>query len=101
MGDYRIQHQWFGMAYIYVIRHSKWGGYLFPILSWPLLDKIQQGGVDALATLKIVHEKGSFSCDCILIIDEMYLQKSAQYQSGVYEGRKFVQRNCCVYGSWI
>ena len=73
----------------------------FPMLSFPLLDKIQQGGVDALKALKIVHEKGSFSCDCILIIDEMYLQKSAQYQSGVYEGRKFVQRNCCVYGSWI
>ena len=28
----------------------------------------------------------SFSCDCILIIDEMYLQKSAQYQSGENEG---------------
>ena len=28
----------------------------------------------------------SFSCDRILIIDEMYLQKSAQYQSGENEG---------------
>ena len=52
----------------------------------PLLDKIQQGGVDALKALKIVHEKGSFSCDCILMIDEMYLQKSPQYQSGEYVG---------------
>ena len=74
---------------------------MFPIQSLPLLDKIQQRGVDVLATLKIVHEKGSVSCDCILIIDEMYLQKSAQYQSGEYEGREFVQRNCCVNGSWI
>ena len=58
----------------------------FPVLSLPLLDKIQQGGVDALKPLKIVHEKSSFSCDCILMIDEMYLQKSSQYQSGEYEG---------------
>ena len=54
----------------------------FPKLSLPLLNKIQQGGVHALKVLKTVHEKGSFSCDCILMIDEMYLQKSAQYQSG-------------------
>ena len=46
----------------------------------PLLDKIQQGGVDALKALKIVHEKGLISCDCILMIDE---------------------RNRCIYGSWI
>ena len=45
----------------------------FPMLSFPLLDKIQQGGVDALKALKLVDEKDSFSCDCILIIDEMYL----------------------------
>ena len=58
----------------------------FPILSLPLFDKIQKGGVDALKALKRVHDKGSFSCECILMIDEMYLQKSAQYQSGEYEG---------------
>ena len=52
----------------------------------PFLDKIQQGGVDQLKALKRVHDKGSFSCECILMIDEMYLQKSAQYQSGEYEG---------------
>ena len=56
------------------------------MLSLPLLNKIQQGGVDALKALKTVHEKGSFSCDCILMIDEMYLQKSAQYQSEEYVG---------------
>ena len=63
----------------------------FPMLSFPLLDKIQRGCADALKALKIVHEKGSFSCDCILMIDEMYLQKSAQYQSGenVEEGNLY------------
>ena len=49
-----------------------------------LLTKIQQGGADMLNVLKTVHEKGSFSCKCILMIDETYLRKSAQYQSGEY-----------------
>ena len=40
-----------------------------PYLS--LLNKIQQGGADMSNVLKTLHEKGSFSCDCILMIDEM------------------------------
>ena len=55
------------------------------MLSLPFFNKIQQGGVDALKALKIVHE-GSPFCECILMIDEMYLQKSSQYQSGEYVG---------------
>ena len=51
-----------------------------------LLNKFQQGGADMLNVLKTLHEKGSFSCDCILMIDEMYLRKSAQYQVGEYVG---------------
>ena len=39
-----------------------------------------------LNVLKILHEKVSLAFDCILMIDEMYLQKSAQYQSGEYVG---------------
>ena len=39
-----------------------------------------------LNVLKTLHEKGSFSCDCILMIDEMYLQKPAQQQSEEYVG---------------
>ena len=58
----------------------------FPMQSLPLLNKIQQGGVDAIKALKTAHEKDSFSCDCILMIDEMHLQKSAQYQSEEYVG---------------
>ena len=54
--------------------------------SFSLLNKIQQAGVDALKALKTLYEKGSFSRNCILMIDEMYLQKSAQYQSGEYVG---------------
>ena len=39
-----------------------------------------------LNMLKTLHGKGSFSCDFILMIDEMYSRKSAQYQSGKYAG---------------
>ena len=46
-----------------------------PYLS--LLNKIQEGGADMLNLLKTLHEKGSFSCDCILMTDEMYLRKYA------------------------
>ena len=55
----------------------------FPMPSLSLLNK---GGVDALKALKTLYGKGSFSRDCILMIDEMYLQKSAQHQSGEYVG---------------
>ena len=51
-----------------------------PYLS--LLNEIQQGGVDHVDCVKTLHEKGSFSCDCILMINEMYLRKPALYQSG-------------------
>ena len=54
--------------------------------SFSLLNKIQQGGVDALEVLKTLYEKGSFSRDSILMTDEMYLQKFAQYQSGEHVG---------------
>ena len=53
--------------------------------SLSLLNKIQ-GGLDALKALKTLHEKGSFSLGCILMVDEMYFQKSAQCQSGEYVG---------------
>ena len=58
----------------------------FPISYLSLPNKIQQDGVGMLHVLKTLHEKGSFSYDCILMIDEMYLRKSAQYQSGEYVG---------------
>ena len=77
----------------------------FPMPSVPLLDENQQGGFDTLKALKIVHEKDSFSCDCILIIDEMYFAKictvSIRRECKSRQGRKFIERNCCVYGSWI
>ena len=78
------------MPYICVIKTSFQAYRLFferfPIPCLSLLNKIQEGGVDMLNVLKTLHEKGSFSCDCILMIDEMYLRKPAQYQSEEYVG---------------
>ena len=55
-----------------------------PYLS--LLNIFQQGCDDALKALKKLYEKGSFSRDCLLMIDKMHLQKSAKYQSEGYVG---------------
>ena len=36
--------------------------------------------------LKILHEQGKISKDCVLVVDEMYLQKATHYHSGEYVG---------------
>ena len=56
----------------------------FPVPSISLLNKIQQGEVDSLKALKVLREKGGISTDLILMVDEMYLHKAAQYQAGEY-----------------
>ena len=54
----------------------------FPLPSISLLNKLQQGGVDAFKTVKILREKGEISDDVILMADEMYLQKCTQFHGG-------------------
>ena len=39
-----------------------------------------------MKALKILHEQGKISKDCVLMVDEVYLQKAAQYHSGEYVG---------------
>ena len=68
------------------MHHSKRRGYYFPMPSLSFLNKIQQGAGDALKALKKLYEKGSCSRDCILMMDGIYLQKPAPYQSGEYVG---------------
>ena len=58
----------------------------FPMPSVSLLSKIEQGGVDSLKALKVLQEKAGISTDLILMVDEMYLHKAAQYQVGEYVG---------------
>ena len=50
------------------------------------MNKIKQGGVDTIKAVKTLREKGSKHEDVILIVDEFYLQKQAQYCCGVYVG---------------
>ena len=58
----------------------------FPLPSISLLNKIQQGGVNSIKALKILRENGKVSNDWILMVDEMYLEKTTQYHSGKYDG---------------
>ena len=58
----------------------------FPLPSISTLHRIQAGGVDSLKAAKKLREKRHISSDVILIVDEMFLQKEASYQSGDYVG---------------
>ena len=58
----------------------------FPLPSISLLDKLQQGDVDAFKPVKILREKGEISDDVILMDDEMYLQKCTQFHGSEYIG---------------
>ena len=55
----------------------------FPLPSFSLLNKLH-----AIKAIKMLKEKGHMSNNVILIIDEMFLQKCANYhyQAGVYNG---------------
>ena len=73
------------------LRHTSFQAYKqllekFPLPSISLLNKIQQGGVNSIKALKILRENGKISNDCILMVDEMYLEKATQYHSGEYVG---------------
>ena len=59
---------------------------MFPLPSFSLLNKIQQGGVDAVKGIKLLMEKGKMSKDVVLCVDEMFLQKMSQYQGGEFVG---------------
>ena len=59
---------------------------IFPLPSISLLNKIQQGGVNSIKTLKIFLESGQILNDCMLMVDEICLEKATQYHSGEYDG---------------
>ena len=58
----------------------------FPLPSFSLLEKIQSGGVGLITAVKSLLEKGHLSQDCVLLVDEMYLQKGTQFHGGEYIG---------------
>ena len=70
------------------------------MLSLPLLNKIQQGDADAIKALKTAHEKDSFfddRCSVFAKISTVSIRRVRRSR----RRWKFVQRNCCVYESWI
>ena len=73
------------------LRHTSFQAYnqlfeIFPLPSISLLNKIQQGGVNSIKTLKIFRESGQILNDCMLMVDEICLEKATQYHSGEYDG---------------
>ena len=47
-----------------------------------LLEKIQRDSRESITAAKSLLEKGHLSQDCVLIVDEIYLQKGTQLYSG-------------------
>ena len=56
-----------------------------PLLS--ILKRLTSGEAGSLKISKLLLEKQIVSSDCVLIIDEMYLQKSVQYHSSDFVGQ--------------
>ena len=51
-----------------------------------VLKKLAAGGIEPLKTIKLLLEEGKVDSDCILMLDEMYLQKCSEYSGGKYVG---------------
>ena len=58
-----------------------------PLPSLSFLQKITSGSIDAIKAAKLLLKNNSISGDCVMLIDEMYLQKSVEYHSGDLMGQ--------------
>ena len=58
----------------------------FSFPSIPLLKRLRKGNVDAIKAAKLLLEKNEIDKNIILMIDEMYLRKCAQYSGGDFIG---------------
>ena len=54
----------------------------FPLPSFSLLKKLSSGGIDSIKAIQLLLKEGKISADCVLMLDEMYLQKSSEYHGG-------------------
>ena len=75
------------IRYALLLRYTSFQAYKllqeeFPLPSLSLLNKISSGGVDPVKAAKLLLDKELISKDVVLMVDEMYLQKSADYHSG-------------------
>ena len=74
------------------LRYSSCQTYKLLLKELPLpllrvLKKSASGEVDSLKVAKLLLEKQTVSSDCVLVIDEKYLQKFVQYHSGDFVGQ--------------
>ena len=58
-----------------------------PLPSISLLKKLAQGGISPIKALMLLLQKGQVSRDVVLLMDEMYLQKSCEYSRGEFVGK--------------
>ena len=58
----------------------------FPMHTLYLLNKILKTGTDSLKTLKMLYDRGNILCYLVFMVDEMYIQKTTQYQAEEYAG---------------
>ena len=58
-----------------------------PLPSFSLLQKLTKGGIDPIKSLKVLLRQEKVDSQCMLLIDEMYLQKSFQYHVGKVYGK--------------
>ena len=59
-----------------------------PLPFFRLLYNIQRSVLDAMKTVRVLHNSAELSIDIILIADEIHLQASSQYHAGTYVGCK-------------
>jgi hypothetical protein len=79
------------IRYSLLLRYSSRQAYslLLKELSLPsfsLLEKLSRGSLDALKVAKMFLNEDKISKDCMVLFDEMYLQKGTQYQGGKHIG---------------
>ena len=79
------------LRYSLLLRYSSRQAYSlllneFPLPSFSLLEKLSRGSLDALKVAKKFLDEGNISKDCMVLFDEMYLQKVTQYHGGKHVG---------------
>ena len=79
------------MQYALLLRYTSLQSYKllldeFPLPSIFLLNKINEGNIDALQAAKLLLENSSISKDTVVLLGEMYLQKSVEYCGGEFFG---------------
>ena len=79
------------IRYCLLLRYSSRQAYTLllkelPLPSFSLLEKLSRGSLDALKVAKVLLDGDKISKDCMVLFDEMYLQKGTQYQGGRFIG---------------